>query len=221
MKVEDIFLCAEVNTICEQQRTYYTGEPLESGGTSISGKAAPAIRKLIKQGVFDNKTVLDYGAGKYGRNANFLRENGIEVYAYDPFNGTNVDGWIGVSNKRPNRKFDIGLTSYVLNVVPEHTEDEILLYLSNKTKHQIHITRNKDITVTVKSALQRGDNTITSFFKNEYNSDINPKDIDDEMLNKFVIFGVQTSKGFQRIPELENKGFKLIQSKSQYKVYER
>ena len=42
---------------------------------------------------------MDFGAGKFGRNADFLRANGIKCYAYDPYNGTNVDGWTGVSNK--------------------------------------------------------------------------------------------------------------------------
>jgi len=213
MRVEDIFLC-------EQQRTYYTGQPLETGGTSIPGKAAPAIQKLFKTGAFSGaKSVLDYGAGKYGRNANFLRENGVKVYAYDPFNGTNVDGWVGVSNKLPKKKFDIGFTSYVLNVVPEHVEDQIIADISHKVKHQIHITRNKDITVSIKKALKRGDQTVTSFFNKEFGGKIDPKEIDDSTLEDFVYFGVQTSKGFQRIPELETKGFRKIQSTTGFKVY--
>ena len=214
MKVADIFLC-------EQKRTYYTGQPLETGGTSIPGKAAPAIQKLYKQGMFDGDvTVLDYGAGKYGRNANFLRENGVNVYAYDPFNGTNVDGWTGVSNKLPKKKFDIGFTSYVLNVVPVNVEEQIIADISHKVKHQVHITRNKDITVSIKKALARGDSTVTSFFEKEFGqSNVDPKEIDDETLEMFVHFGVQTSKGFQRIPELEDKGFKLVQNTSGYKVY--
>ena len=105
----------------------YTGEPLEAGGTSIAGNAAPPIRALFEAGHLSGK-VMDFGAGKYARNANYLREKGVKVYAYDPFNGDpNGDGWNTTTTKLPPAgKFDAVFTSYVLNVVPEHIEDQII-----------------------------------------------------------------------------------------------
>ena len=48
----------------------------------------------------DSMYILDFGAG-HGRHATALREMGHKVYAYDPFNGEDVSGWEGVSNKLP------------------------------------------------------------------------------------------------------------------------
>lgn len=59
---------------------YYTGKPLESGGTSITGGAAPALKALVGKVFKRGMKVLDYGAGKYARNADYLRGEGIDTY---------------------------------------------------------------------------------------------------------------------------------------------
>lgn len=204
----------------------YVGDPLETGGTSIQGKEAPALRKLYETGTFpEGSTILDYGAGKFGRNANFLRDIGFEVYAYDPFNGTSVDGYEGVSNKLPKGiKFDIAFTSFVFNVVPSHIEDQIIKDIKKFSKKQIHITRNMDIYETVKKALERKDPLVSNFFIEEFAKPDEVEMFEDGNLTKdiileFCIHGVQTSQGFQRIPVLEDKGFKVIRKTSAFKVY--
>jgi len=206
----------------------YTGEPLEKGGTSISGNAAPPVRDLLAKGIIKpGMTVLDFGAGKFARNANFLRDNGVKCYAYDPFNGTNADGWEqGVSKKLPSKgKFDLAFTAYVLNVVPEHVENELLGAISKHAKQQVHITRNMDIYDTVKKAIERKDKLVGNFFLTHYADDAQKQMFEEGTLPKEVIvdfckFGVQTSKGFQRIPFLEQKGFTLIRKANGFKVYQ-
>tara|TARA_R110000823_G_scaffold230090_4_gene357006 strand:+ start:921 stop:1553 length:633 start_codon:yes stop_codon:yes gene_type:complete len=209
MKATDLYI---------YERSYYTGAPLETGGTSIQGNVSPAIAWISNSKLSPGKKVLDYGAGKYGRNAKYLRLMEWEVYAYDPFNGTDTDGWTGVSNKLPKGKFDIGFTSFVLNVVPEHIETKLIQDVSKRVKEAVfHITRNMDIFDTVKKALHREDPLVTKFFLEEFDP---TGDLSDANILEFCYFGVQTSRGFQRIPELETKGFSLIKNTSGYKIYQ-
>lgn len=209
--------------IFEEQKRFFKGKPLETGGTSINaGTEAPALRILEKQGLFDGDlTIIDYGAGKYGRNANYLRKMGHKVYAYDPYNGTASDGWTGVSSVLPKGvKFDIGFTAYVLNVVPEGIETQIIRDVEKLSKHQFHITRNKDIFPTVRKAIDGNFPMVTTFIKNEYDPNYNPKvGMSDEQVNKLIDFGVQTARGFQRLPHLEEKGYRLLKRAGGYKIY--
>jgi hypothetical protein len=85
-----------------------------SKNTSIVGGVTEGIASLFKSGKIFGK-VLDYGAGRVDRNAKFLRENGLEVYSYDPFWGSGDNGYQTTSDKLPNDNFDVGYTSYVLN----------------------------------------------------------------------------------------------------------
>lgn len=198
--------------------SYYTGKPLESGGTSIGLATAPGVRYLVDGGLIKKgQTICDYGAGKSGRNANFLRKLGFKVYAYDPFNGQGVDGWEGVSNKKPTEKFDVCFTSYVLNVVPEPIETQIIAKCKRLGKSVFHITRNMDIYDTIKKNLEQKNKVVTDFFVKEFEGD--SKNYTNEDVLALCYFGVQTSKGFQRIPELEKKGFKLLVKTHGYKIY--
>lgn len=203
----------------------YSGDPLEKGGTSIKGQgAAPVIKNLASKGTFQGKTVLDYGAGKYGRNAEAIRETDAKVFAYDPFHGSGSDGWNGVASSLPQENFDIAFTSYVLNVVPEKTEDQILRDVESHSSIMFHITRNMDIFQSVKKALTRKDAIVGNFFLEQFANE-NEKEsyengtLDDETIMEFCKHGVQTSRGFQRIPELENKGYDLKQNTVGYKLY--
>jgi len=63
----------------QSQDCYYDGPPLESGGTSITGRAVPYIRALIGS-LPEGSRILDYGAGKMARNADFLRAAGYKVF---------------------------------------------------------------------------------------------------------------------------------------------
>lgn len=216
-------------TVLEDFR-YYDGEPLESGGTSIQGNAAPAIQKLFKKGVFKpGMKVLDYGAGKYARNADYLRNSGLTVYAFDPFNGTGANGWeLGnVSSTLPPRgKFDAAFTCFVINVVPKKIEDVIIKDIGPLAKTIYHITRNKDVFDSVKKALSRKDKVVGAFFVSNFASNEEAQayedgTLSDEVIMRFCKFGVQTSRGFQRIPFLdETAGHKLVQNTSGYKVFQ-
>jgi len=211
---------------------HYKGEPLETGGTSIAGKEAPGVRWLFQKGYIKPEyTVLDYGAGKGGRNAVFLRDNGSNVYAYDPFNGTGADGWEGVSQKLPPNHitFDVIFTSFVVNVVPNHIENDIIKDIGRFHKQkEFHVTRNEDIFDMVKKNLKRGDKTTVDFYLNEFAKDdeelqnaYENNELDDYLIHKFCCFGVQTSRGFQRIPYMEEKGYGLIRANKSFKIYNR
>lgn len=196
---------------------FYEGPSLEQGGTSIRGKGpAPYVRRLAKR-LEPGTTILDYGAGRYARNADFLRGLGFTVYAYDPFNGNGTEGYEpgSVSTRLPRRKFDLGLTCYVLNVVPEPVEEEILARVARLSRGQVHVTRGLDIFDSVKGALERGDETVCDFFREHYmpgrrvGTAFRDGRLTEEQILDFCRFGVQTSRGFQRIPDLTAKGFVL------------
>jgi len=214
-------------SIVDEADRMYSGDPLETGGTSIPGNAAPALRDLFaKNKISEGMKVLDYGAGKYARNAKFLRENGVMVFAYDPFNGTSDNGWEGISTKLPNEQFDVAFTSFVLNVVPNNIENQILDAIGMYASHQYHITRNQDIIASVRNALLRKDTLVGSFFLSHFANDEEKQmyvdgSLTDEVLAAFAKHGVQTSKGFQRIPFLEEKGFTLFRSTASFKIYEK
>ena len=207
------------------KRRRFTGDPMETGGTSINAPVAPGIVWLDKQGAFQGaKKIVDYGAGKFARNANWLREQGHQVYAYDPFNGGPEDGWIGVSNKLPRGKFDVGFTSFVLNVVPEHIEREIIAGLSKIARERYHIVRNMDVFALAKKSLAKGNQMVTNFFNKEFATPKERKmlqagELPKELVMAFAEFGFQTSHGFQRVPTSEDLGLELIKSTSGFKVY--
>ena len=206
---------------------FYDGPSLEEGGTSIRGRgASPYVRRLAEM-LAPGTTILDYGAGKYARNADYLRERGFTVYAYDPFNGRGKDGYRkgSVSVLPPRRKFDLGLTSYVLNVVPEAVEDEIVAAVARLSREQIHVTRSLDILASVKAALERLDPTVCGFFEREYlpgrrlAKPFREGRLTDRQILGFCRFGVQTSRGFQRIPQLDGKGLHLVGGGSGHRVF--
>jgi hypothetical protein len=210
------------------ERRCYTGVPLEKGGTSIQGGVAPGVKFLFDKGlVKPGMKVLDYGAGKYARNADFLRGNGVRCYAYDPFNSNGSEGWeLGsVSGALPRDKdFDAGFSCFVLNVVPCHVEDSIVKDLRSRCRVSFHVTRNTDVFDMVKKALAKGDRTVCSFYYKEFLGQPVPAelrvDVDDETVMELCKFGVQTSRGFQRIPDLEDRGAKLLRKTTGFKIYQ-
>jgi hypothetical protein len=207
----------------EYVKGFYTGEPLETGGTSIQGDAAPALR-LISSNFKKGDKILDYGAGKYGRNSNYLRKERFKVYAYDPYNGSDTNGWEYVSKKLPSERFDVVFTCFVLNVVSDSIEDSILSSTKKLGKQEFHITRNQDIFDSVKKALLRKDKVVYNFFTKNFadKEDIEAfesGDLSDDVIMAFCTYGVQTSRGFQRIPFLEDKGYTLMKKTSGFKIY--
>jgi hypothetical protein len=204
------------------RKQFYEGHPPETGGTAITGREVKAIRDLVNIGVIQaGMKVLDFGAGK-GRNAEYLREVGCNVYAYDKFNGYDVRGWDGISSKKPTGRFDLAFTSYVLNVVPKHIECEIIEDLKKNSSTIYHVTRNMDIFDMVWRGLARRDRTFGDFFCEEFANSEQVEAYESGGLSKetvmdFCRFGVKTSKGFQRIPNPD--GYTQIKKTSGYMVF--
>ena len=203
----------------------YAGPVLETGGTSINRGATPGLRWLRRKGHLDDvETILDYGAGAYDRNGSWLRKQGFQVYSYDPYNGTYADGWERVSSRHPVCRFDLVLTSYVLCVVPEHTSLEIIQRVTAKGGKSFHIVRNRDMIDMVRKALNKGNNTVTEFFLEEFATDEEERlyvtgDLTDDIIIDFCLFGTQTTKGFQRLVKGEDYGLRLLYDTKSYKIY--
>jgi hypothetical protein len=187
-----------------------------SAATSIKGKEVAALVKLFSKGFFKpNGTALDYGAGKYGRNAEYLRAQGIRTFAYDKFNGSGVDGWEGVSSTLPTgATFDTGFTSYVLNVVPVSIEAEIINDLESRVSGKVfHITRGTDITQTILRVItgKSRNSHMMDFIESEYPeifAKISAGDANKDLANELAYLGVVTAKdSFQRIPDLSRYGY--------------
>lgn len=207
----------------------FQGKAIERGGTArgFGSSPAPALKKLFDGGAFQGaKTVIDFGAGVGGRNSNFLREAGLKVYSFDPYNGTaGADGWQEVTTEPPKGKFDIGFTSFVLNVVPEKVEKKIIKDLQRLAKESYHITRNLDIFVMVKNALARRDPQVTNFFLEHFAdeeeiAEYEAGTLSDDVIMEFCQHGLETRSGFQRIPvPEETSGLTLLRRTQGFKVY--
>jgi hypothetical protein len=208
----------------------YKGKALENGGSSIQGGATGGIKTLVSNGSLKSgMNVLDYGAGKYARNADFLRKKGMKVYAYDPYNyNSNGDGWgTGkVSNKQPSGKFDVGFTSFVLNVVPDGEANKIIKRLNSSSRHTYHIVRDKtDIMTQARNSLKNSRSEGYKFFMERYATPelkrkLQSGNLSDSDIEEFCKYGFPTKPGsFQRLCRLEEKGFKRISSGSGYWVY--
>lgn len=75
-------------------------------------------RKLLGLGHIKGR-VLDYGCG-HGADVDFLREKGFEVEGYDPH----------YAPERPDGTFDTILCHYVLNVLLQRTQTDVLMDVS-------------------------------------------------------------------------------------------
>lgn len=186
---------------------------------------------------FGEGPIIDYGAGRNGRHAEFFRNKGIKTYGYDYTWESGEDGWRGVSKELPGGRFKVGISCFVLNVVTEDIEDGIISWMDEHCERVYHITRNRDIFKTIINGLIRRDKGVVEFFRyfrgevvrqdggKEYKMPvikdliIDGKPVTEEEVMDFSIFGIKTSKGFQRIPMLEGKGFKLIKIDGQFKIY--
>ena len=201
----------------------YQGEPLEKGGTSIKAGASPAVKWLVKKGhIRAGDQVLDYGAGKYARNARWLIEKGCRVVAYDPYNYTECACGVSVLPELPEKaKFDVGLSVYVLNVVPEYIEKRIVADMQRRCKINFHIVRGYEMVESIASAVYNKREPVYSFFTDEYGDRISVGRLDRsgwdfERIEEFCKFGVKTRRGFQRIA---NGTKTLLKETKAYKIY--
>lgn len=205
--------------------SFYSGTTM-SKNTSIVGGVTEGVSYLYKSGKIQGK-VLDYGAGRVDRNAKFLRANGLEVYSYDPFWGSGDNGYETTSDKLPNDTFDVGYTSYVLNVVSFPEQSGILSTMNSLCRKQYHIVRFMDLYDLAKKNLESDkDNLIKNFFTNQYKGNLDTYLNSDregkmQILTDFLQYGTETSNGFQRLVALEDQGFTLIKKSSGYRIYEK
>jgi len=189
---------------------YYNGPEINSSKTARKFKnPVREVVELFKNGtVRPGDTVLDYGAG-YGRNAEYLRERGLTVYAYDPSADESVDGWTSVSGKKPQQKFDVVLSTYVLNVVKKSIQDEILMEVENYGSVIIHIVRNDivDVVETLESGAMF--QTFLKIWGCEKRDNLSVAE-----------FGIPTRDGFQRlVKDVDMDGYTLLSRRRDNKVY--
>jgi hypothetical protein len=195
-------------------------EPTMSKMTSIVSGPSRDLKWIYNNKHFNGK-VIDYGCGKVARNSIYLREQGLQVYSYDPYWGKpNVNGWKDISKDLPTDKFDIGFTCFVLNVVNIIEENEILNWMKSHCNKDFHITRNKDISSLIRSSLKKQNKRLIKFLKKHLSFD-ETKPYTEEDIENIAHHGILTVKGFQRIPELKDKEYKLIKIKTGVKIYER
>jgi len=210
----------------------YKGKSIENGSTSIKGRgASPAVRWLVKKGLIrKGMRVLDYGAGKFARNADYLRKLGCKVYAYDPHNyNTTSSGFkLGaVTKRKPRGKFDVAFTSFVLNVVPAKVEREIMREVESYADCVFHVHRNQDILQMATNALFgfKSNKWIVDWFQKKYwRAPVLPEGIElFYEVDDFCHYGFQTGKGkFQRLPKdttMHRRGYRVVRELSGYVVW--
>jgi hypothetical protein len=189
----------------------YRGKSIEQGATSIKGRGeAPAIRWLVNKGLIKpGMKVLDYGAGKWARNADYLRKLGCKVYAYDPHNyNTNGSGYTmgAVTKRKPRGKFDVAFSCFVLNVVPKKDAESIMKDVKTFGKVTVHVVRDEDSLMRVAGRALRFE-TDNPHIRLWYYEQFRPtvlknQGYDDcieagnvpELLRDFCRFGFQTDK---------------------------
>ena len=201
----------------------YTGPAIETGTTCIQGKVTPGVKYLFNRGLIQSP-VVDWGSGKYARNAKWLREQGLQVYAYDPWHG-NGDGYQGISSIEPKERFKTGFSSYVLNVIRLQDEQYILEMLKEITEYSYHVVRG-DILGQVKKWMEKGNPTTVEWFRSEFAT---PEEIDlydqgrlpSEVMLEFARFGVKTGMGYNRFGFQRscNLSISLIHRSSGYRIY--
>jgi len=189
-----------------------------------------AYPKYFEEGM----TGMEYGAGREGRNTKPLHEAGMIVYSYDPhYNNGNPWEFGGVSNEKLDVKFDVVFSGFVLNVLTEVEQQKVIAEVEKLVRPgglAFHFTRHKDIYVMLsdinKASHAKKFDMVLEYLKDENYSD---KSLIEKLENRSYhsitkqqfmeacMFGIPTSKGFQRIP-LTPDGYTPIKSKTKSDV---
>lgn len=183
-----------------------------AANTAIHSKSpSPGVQWLWNHFYIDEgMECLDYGAG-HGRNAAWLRDRGVTVYAYDPNHGSDERGWSGVSDTLPDSQFDFAFTSYVLNVLPKEVEGEVISDVRAYAPTQAHIVRGDELLDEVsKMFVNRNSHVQRSWM--EFKGDMIRFELED-----FCRFGVHTGPG--RYQRLSRPNLSLVYSIKAWKVY--
>ena len=93
--------------------------------TAIGNKnPTPIVRYFIERkrgSISKNALILDFGCGR-GRNTNYLREEGYEVIAYDPYPNKNIDVYDLITDFEEIERLEsveVIILTYVLNTLPK------------------------------------------------------------------------------------------------------
>lgn len=162
--------------------------------------------------------VMDYGAGKHARHANFLRDiEGFKVFAFDKFKSTGGSGWEAgsiISTLPRHKRFDFVFSAYMLNVVTEDVQnDDILPEMESMGSRVAHIVRD-DLKVEFGKWLPDPEHITTQWFLNVFASPAEIEEweetrgyISDETMENFLCYGFETTRGFQRKVDLSHMGY--------------
>jgi hypothetical protein len=216
-----------INSFIQYDNTIYDDcilqQRITSSNTSIKRGVSPAIKYLydnlyIKSGM----KVLDYGAGKYSRNANYLRSKNIDVFAYDPYNYTHGNGWDvdTVSNSICNEKFDIVFTSYVLNVVEYDISMHIMNDVCEYSNTVYHIVRNNIHSIAENTIIG---NTYNKYVISSWNKYIenNSDDNTVENLKEFAKYGFMTKKDCMQREHIFDDSYFKLKCKNGWCIYKK
>lgn len=113
-----------------RMRQKYTSEV-----TSVNKYKVPAIARVVADFLKDHieKTVLDYGGGKWNTAKEFFASKGIESRIYDPYNRTEKDNVVALMKT----DYEAAMLSNVLNVI---AEDEVRIQVLEDVKD--HLVKN-------------------------------------------------------------------------------
>lgn len=116
----------------------------QDDSTDTQTRPMQFVKDLVGTIITPGMRVLDFGAGRHARHADYLRGKGVDCYAYDPYKATEGDGWAkgSVSSNLPGGLFDVVLSTYVLNVIKPEEEETVLRQAEKRGKCQIHVVRD-------------------------------------------------------------------------------
>ena len=147
-----------------------------TNGTSTSCKMIVNDFKLDKELI----SVLDYGCGKL-RNTNYLIENGFSVNIIDTekqiqnqldnINRLCIKTYYTTKNINFDNKYEVILLSFVLNVIPDINDRDILLNNIHKLLNDNGIAyievRNKSFLKNLKHIFEFNDGVLTGYGENK------------------------------------------------------
>ena len=138
---EDITSADDIDDENSEYDLPQVDQKYSSAKTSINSTKLPAIYKMIK---FTPGTVgIDYGGGKFDNARDWLANQDVELWVYDPYNRTSEENRQAVKAVRQNGGADFAICSNVLNVIAEDSARlNVLRNIKNLTKSggDIYIT---------------------------------------------------------------------------------
>lgn len=116
-------------------------QKISSAATSINSSKLPAIYNLVNFNEGD--TVLDYGGGRFDNAVLYLKDKGVTLLVYDPYNRSAEHNKDVMAELKKNGGADAVVCSNVLNVIAEPAARMAVLkniYNLCKTGKPVYIT---------------------------------------------------------------------------------